>query len=98
MALLPHFYSCMNMEEVGLQRELREAQYPMYHCRLKPALTHPSLPQVVYRFWFSVVAFSFYPSTVCGLVDPEGIEKLNRHVHFSEKGLCFTTQGSISFP
>lgn len=63
------------MEEVGLQRELREAQYPMYHCHLKPALTHPSLPQVVYRFWFSVVAFSFYPSTVCGLVDPEGIEK-----------------------
>lgn len=53
---------------------------------------------VVHTFWFSVVAFSFYTSTVCGLVDPAGIEQLNLHVHFSEKGLCFTTEGSVSFP
>lgn len=53
---------------------------------------------VVYTFWLSVVAFSFYTRTVCGLVDPAGAEQLNLHVHFSEKGLCFTTEGSVSFP
>lgn len=57
-----------------------------------------SLLQVVYRFWFSVIVFSFYTSTVCGLVDLAGIEQLKLHVHFSEKGLCFATEGSVTFP